>query len=305
MSGAVPDDTVASDGFVVLANKAAGSVQDRSLGEAVRELAQHAPTELRLTSGPEDLDRQLRVLGNRRPVVVGGDGSLHLAVNRMRALGLAHVPVGLVPLGTGNDLARGLGLSLDPAEAARTVATGRPRPLPVATHDGSDEVVVNNVHTGLGERAARLGTGLKPRLGALAYPAGALLAGARPEVVAVEVRIDGRSVHQGPALAVVVALGPSAGGGHEVAPGADPTEPRLDVVLVAASSLRGRLSVGATIMAGKDPAEHPAVHRWSGRRVEVVHAGPVAPPWDLDGEIRRWSSPVGLTVEPAAWRLVR
>jgi diacylglycerol kinase family enzyme len=305
MADRVPVGGGASEGFVVLANQAAGSVQERSLGDAVRELAQHGPTELHMTSGADDLDRELRDLGNRRPVVVGGDGSLHLAVNRMRVLGLSDVPVGLVPLGTGNDLARGLRLSLDPAEAARVVATGRAQPLPVATHDGSAEVVVNNVHTGLGERAARLGTGLKPRLGALAYPAGALLAGARPDVATVEVRVDGRSVHQGPALAVVVALGPSAGGGHEVAPGADPTEPQLDVVLVAASSLRARLSVGAAIMAGRDPAERPGVHRWSGRRIEILHGGAVTPPWDLDGEIRRWSSPVGLTVEPAAWWLVR
>jgi diacylglycerol kinase (ATP) len=292
-------------GFVVLANEAAGSVQDRALGEVLSRLARVAPTAVRLTKDADDLDEALRGLDGRRPVLAGGDGSLHLAVNRLRALGLADVPLGLVPLGTGNDLARGMGLSLEPAEAAETAATGTPQAMPVATRAGSDEVLVNNVHAGIGDRAARFATRLKPRLGALAYPAGAVVAGVRPGTERVAVRVDGRTVHRGAALAVVVALGPSAGGGHRVAPDAEPTEPVLDVVLIEPGSVWSRLGIGAAMVAGRDPSEHPDVERWTGREVEIEHLDRSSADWDLDGECRTWPSPVHLVVEPAAWRLVR
>lgn len=292
------------EGFVVLANGAAGSVDDRALGAVVAELAQRAPTSLRLTDDQADLDDALRQLAGRRPVVVGGDGSLHLAVNRILALGLHDVPVGLVPLGTGNDLARGLGLSLDPAEAAVAAATGRVRTLPVLERLDSEEVVVNNAHLGLGQRAASLATGLKPRLGALAYPAGAAMAGVRPDVHRVEVRVDGETVLRGDVLAVVVALGPSAGGGHRLVPDAVLTEGVLHVFAMENGTLLGRLGVGATVLVRRDPSVRAGTQRWSGQTVELVHDEPGHCAWDVDGEERSWPSPVLLSVRPAAWRLV-
>jgi diacylglycerol kinase (ATP) len=65
----------------------------------------------------------------------------------------ATTPVGLVPLGTGNDFARGVGIPLDHIEAARLVRTGRPRPVDLIVDD-SGGVVVNAVHVGAGAGAA-------------------------------------------------------------------------------------------------------------------------------------------------------
>src|SRR5690242_2115605 len=59
-----------------------------------------------------------------RVVVGGGDGTLNAAAPGLLATGL---PLGIIPLGTANDLARTLGLPLDPEEAARTVAASRTR----------------------------------------------------------------------------------------------------------------------------------------------------------------------------------
>ena len=58
-------------------------------------------------------------------VACGGDGSLHLLVERARALGLAdRVELGLVPLGTGNDFAGHLGIPTDPDGAAAVLRDG-------------------------------------------------------------------------------------------------------------------------------------------------------------------------------------
>jgi diacylglycerol kinase family enzyme len=288
---------------VVLANAAAGSVDDRALGTVVRVLAEHGPTRVERTAGPDDLDRVLSALDGWRPVVAGGDGSLHTAVNRLVALGLGATPVGLVPLGTGNDFARGVGLSLDPARDAATAATGRPSPVAVAAHPGG-EVVVNNAHWGLGERASRVAVGLKPRLGPAAYPAAALAVGLRPERQPVVVTVGGEVVHDGPLLALLVAIGPSAGGGHRLVPDADPGEPRLDVVAVSGATTRQRLAVALdAVRRRRDPTRSDGVQRWRTDRV-VVRPGGGTHRWDVDGEHRHWPAPVELAVVPAAWRVV-
>lgn len=291
-------------GFVALANGSAGSVDEASLGAAVSELATHAPTTLRRTESPDDVDDALDSLDGRRPVVIGGDGSLHLVVNRLISLDLAHVPLGLVPLGTGNDLARGAGLSLDPVDAACTAATGVPRSIAVALADDG-EAVVNNAHLGLGAQAALRASGLKRYLGPLAYPTGALMAGVRPDDLTVHISVDGVDVFDGPAIALIAALGPSAGGGHELAPSADPTDPHLEILAVVGGPASRRLGVAVDVVRGRDPARGDGVERWSGRQVRVrATGGDTAGSWDVDGEPRDWANDVTLTIDDTRWHLV-
>ncbi|MGE4618520.1 MAG: acylglycerol kinase family protein, partial [Planctomycetota bacterium] len=51
-----------------------------------------------------------------RAVIVGGDGTVNLGLSWLKSSGL-DVPVALVPAGTGNNLARGLGIPIEPAKA--------------------------------------------------------------------------------------------------------------------------------------------------------------------------------------------
>ncbi len=293
-------------GFVVIANGAAGSVDERSLAAATLELAHHAPTTVCHTESPDDVDDAIRSLDGRRPVVVGGDGSLHLAVNRMVALGAGDVPLGLVPLGTGNDLARGAGLPLDPISAARTAATGRPTPLAAASVSGYDDVVVNNAHLGLGTQAAETAIGLKPRLGPLAYLAGTVAAGVRPDTLDVVIDVDGERCYAGEVIASMLALGPSAGGGHELAPSAEPTDPTIEVVAIAPAGAGRRLGLALDVLRGRDPARRPEVGRWNGAviRVEVLSGEGHTRRWDVDGELVPWDREVEVRVQPGLWHLV-
>ena len=64
--------------------------------------------------------------GCRSIVVAGGDGSLHAVVSALhRRHELAERTLGLIPLGTGNDFARALGIPLDPGEAAAALLSGQ------------------------------------------------------------------------------------------------------------------------------------------------------------------------------------
>ncbi|MBM7808873.1 hypothetical protein JOD57_004710 [Geodermatophilus bullaregiensis] len=93
---------------LVVVNRSAGTADDGALAAVLEVLRDGADVEVAATAGIAELERVVAGRGDRRPVVVGGDGSVHAAVAALdRAGGLDPArPIGLVPLGTGNDLAR-------------------------------------------------------------------------------------------------------------------------------------------------------------------------------------------------------
>ena len=190
------------------------------------------------TSNPGELDGVLHRAGSRRIVVAGGDGSLHAVVAALhRRHELTGKTLALLPLGTGNDFARGTGIPLDIEDAARLVLAGEARKVDLIV-DETGEIVVNNVHVGAGAQASRKGHTWKHRLhsigvgkvnlGKLGYPIGALLAAVNPPSHRLRVEIDGKVVVDvdQPVLMVAVGNGTSVGGGTELTPDADPESGR-------------------------------------------------------------------------------
>lgn len=287
-----------SRGLLVVVNAAAGAADAEALEPALDVLREAAEVEVVGTASSEELDRALAALDGRTLVVAGGDGSLHLALQRLRAAGGPLPDIGLIPLGTGNDLARGLDLPLDPATAARGIAGGRPRPLDLlATDDG--HIVVNASHAGLGAQAAQRSEDLKERFGPAAYPLGALIAGVRESGSQLTVTVDGTVVSDASTLMVGVANGPSIGGGTLLAPGAEPDDGLLDVVVVTAVGPLARAAFAAALRRGTH-LERDDVLALRGRQVTLA-GDPV--PHDLDGEVVE-PGPTTYRVLPAAWRLV-
>ena len=96
---------------------------------AVARLAEDAPVRLRWTGDPDEFRDAVTDAGDgTRIVVAGGDGSIHLASQTVDSLGRTDEPIGIVPLGTGNDFARNHDLPLDPTEAAETIIMGSSEP---------------------------------------------------------------------------------------------------------------------------------------------------------------------------------
>ncbi len=158
-----------------MTNVGAGGADDKTLGAAVALLRESTPVEVCVTDGPDELEDVLDGLGSRRLVVAGGDGSLHGVVAALsRRHQLKQTVLGLIPIGTGNDFARGAGIPLDPEEAARLILTGRIGPIDLVVDDTGD-IVVNNVRIGIGAEASREGRRWKERLSRLGYAVGALL----------------------------------------------------------------------------------------------------------------------------------
>ena len=124
-----------------------------------RSCASEASVEVAKTSNPGELDGVLHRAGGRTVVVAGGDGSLHAVVTALhKRHELAGSTLGLLPMGTGNDFARGNDIPLEVEDAARLVLDGEPRTVDLII-DEVGSVVVNNVHVGVGAQASRKGHG--------------------------------------------------------------------------------------------------------------------------------------------------
>ena len=162
-------------------------------------------------------------------------------------------------------------------------------------------MVVNAAHAGLGAEAAAAAADHKPRLGALAYPLGALLAGLREEGWVLRVSVDGTPYAIGERLLMVgVANGPTIGGGTPLCPMARADDGRLDVVVVAAVGPAARVGFAAALRVGTH-LDRDDVHHLRGTRVQVS-GEPVR--HNVDGELDGEVTDRGYLVLPGAWSLL-
>lgn len=235
-------------------------------------------------------------------VAVGGDGTVHRALQAVAGRG---VPFGIVPAGTGNDIATELGLAGDPAlaasAAAQALAAGRSRAVDLAVLDGAGgqrrwyaAVLGAGFDAVVNERANRMRLPRGPRRYDLAILAELLRLRARRYTL----RLDGVE-HRVEAVLVAVANTASYGGGMRICPQADPHDGLLDVVVGGKIGrglllrLKPRLRTGIHVT-------HPLVSSFRARTVEVAGDGITA---YVDGE-RAFALPVTVTSAPDALRLL-
>ena len=231
-----------------------------------------------------------------RLAVAGGDGTIGPVAELAGRLG---VPLAVLPTGTANDFARAYDVPGDVREAAAlAVESEQMKPLELGRlADGRP--FVNVASGGLASVAARNAQPLKARLGPLAYGVGAARAAAREHPLPVTARADAKTVFEGKAWQVIVAVSGAFGGGSGVAE-ADPDDGVLDLVILPAGSRAG-LARRAWGLRTRTIAQQRDVPHERGHVVEVDL--PDESELNVDGEIR-----VGglerVTVEPRAFRLV-
>lgn len=289
--------------FLAVTNAAAGQGSSTGLDDALAVLRRAGDLEVCATTSAAETADVLSRRGDRRIVVCGGDGSLHTVVAALRRHGVLTEagPIGLIPLGTGNDLARSAGIPLDPVAAARVVVDGSARPRELLIDDEGG-IVVNAVHVGIGAQAGRAAQKWKPRIGMAAYPVGSLIAGARSPGWRLRVELDQQLVSDvdSPILMVGLALGTSIGGGAQLAPDAEPDDGLVDVVISYAVGPVARLGYALHLRRG-DHVKRDDVHATLANSV-TISGQPF--PWNADGELgapirrRTW------VVQRRAWQLL-
>ena len=300
------------DPLLVITNADAGTADAERLEEALAVLRKAASVEVAATSNPGELDGVLHRAGSRLIVVAGGDGSLHAVVAALhRRNELKGRILALLPMGTGNDFARGNDIPLDTIEAAHLVLRGSARPVDLIVDD-TGSVVVNNVHVGVGAQASRKGHKWKGRLhavgvgkanlGKLGYPVGALLSAFSPPHWRLRVELDGTVVNDvnRPVLMVSIGNGGNVGGGTELSPDADTEDGVLDLMISRAAGVGARFGFVARLRKGEHE-ERDDVVAARGRSVTV--SGEEF--WmSADGEISGPERNRTWRVEPAAYSMV-
>jgi YegS/Rv2252/BmrU family lipid kinase len=268
------------ESLLVITNTDAGTADEETLDRALATLFDRVSIEVTATSNPGELDGVLHRAGSRVIVVAGGDGSLHAVIAALhRRHDLSKAVLGLLPLGTGNDFARAMGIPLEAEAAAQVLVDGEVRPVDLVV-DELGGVVVNNVHVGAGAQASRRGARWKERLGKIGYgrvnlgragyPIGALLAAVKPPYLRLRVEVDGEVVvdFDDPVLMVAIGNGPTVGGGAALAPEADPEDGKVDVMISRAIGPWARLAYAVHLTRGRHH-ERDDVMYLRGERVSI------------------------------------
>jgi diacylglycerol kinase (ATP) len=203
-------------------------------------------------------------------VAVGGDGLVNIALQVVAGTG---VPLGVVPAGTGNDIARALGLSLDdPVAAVDLVVRGATRTVDLGRANGRwfAGVLGSGFDSMVNERANRM-----------SWPSGrsrynlAIVAELRTfRPVRYELVLDGEPWTT-EAMLVAVGNGSSYGGGMRVCPDARLDDGLLDITVLGPISKPEFLRVFPTVYKGTH-VRHPAVTVRQARRVTLTSPGVTA-----------------------------
>ncbi|WP_017539121.1 diacylglycerol/lipid kinase family protein [Nocardiopsis halophila] len=256
-----------------------------------------------------DSARLAREAAEKRPdalVAVGGDGLVNTAVQGVAG---TDVPLGVLPAGTGNDIAREFGFGPSPADAARRALHGRAVQVDAVSCAGGERGpgfhYLSVLACGFDARVNERVNGFAVSLGPASYLAGiaAELRSFRP--VPFRLEVDGRVVEAEGMLAAVGNTR-SYGGGVRVCPGARPDDGLLEAVFVHAVAVGDFLRFFPRALGGTH-VDLDEVEVLTGRRVAVeAEPGPDGRPVAgyADGE-RVGTVPLVCEAVPGAVHLLR
>jgi diacylglycerol kinase (ATP) len=266
----------------------------RALGVAVAHgLTTAAGDEARLAV--EALGR-----GYRRIVAVGGDGTWSNVGNAIIRSGV-DAALGLVPAGTGCDLAKSLGIpARDPERCARIARDGHSRRIDAGRIE--DRHFLNVAGFGFDTAVIEDSWTVRWLGGDLLYLYCALRQLRRFPGFPVSMAVDGEAPERRELLMLVIANARVFGGGFKIAPEADLGDGRLDVVSFANMPLRRRLAIMGRLLRGTHGGAAEVASRRA-RRIDLRFEAP--PAYETDGEWHRAASGA-LTVEavPGALRVL-
>jgi diacylglycerol kinase (ATP) len=306
-----PSPTTMPRRLIVAINPTAAFGRHHGAGAAASEIlaaAGHTVIEVRQPNYEllrREVEREVRAVDDPARaalIVVGGDGMVSLGVNAVAETG---IPLGVVPVGTGNDTARNIGMPIgEPAGAARLIVAALER----EPHTMDAGKVTHGPHTTwvFGALSAGFDAAVNERANFMSWPSSEhrytiavvreLLTFRAPHY---RVVVDGQA-RAFSAMLVAVANHSSIGGGMRIVPEAEMDDGRFDLFVVDRMSKLRFLRVFPKVFKGEH-TELPEVHLERVSRVRIEAPGVIA---YADGE-RIGPLPVELTVVPGAMRLLK
>jgi diacylglycerol kinase (ATP) len=221
-------------------------------------------------------------------IVGGGDGTLNAVVQGLVG---THLPLGILPLGTANDLGRTLGIPANLSEACRVITTGKVKTIDLGLVN--DHYFFNVASLGLSVRITqKLTKEMKRRWGVLAYAVTAVQALWESRPFSAEIRVSD-TITKVKTVQIAVGNGRFYGGGMTVAADATIDDQQLDLYSLEIRAWWQMLTLLPSMKQGTH-ITLPNVRAIRGQEIEVITRRIY--PINTDGEIT--------TQTPARFRVV-
>lgn len=250
------------------------------------------------TESPDEIAPLVDAAGStgvRRVIVGGGDGTVSSVARQLVGKDFA---LGIVPTGSGNGLARHLGIPLDPERAIEAITTGEERMIDSAEVDGVPFFVTMGV--GFDAEVAHRFASSRAR-GLRTYVSVGFRSWLRYEPDRYEITVDGRTIEQ-KAFVVTVANAGQYGNDAIVAPQASIEDGVLDLVTVRTGSLAAAPSLVWRLFAGRSFDRSPHVTSFRGREITIHRRGPG--PAHIDGEPVTLGATIRASVRASSLRVI-
>ena len=279
----------------LVVNPEAGRGLGRELGPAVAHYLHELglPTRILNSTAQGDVEAKVRAALTDKPgvlVVAGGDGTVHEAVNGWLKAG-GGAPLGVIPVGTGNDFAKMLAPSNDWREACWRMARGETRRVDAGRCN--DYYFANGLGVGFDAQVALEANAIRWLKGNAVYGVALakilLLKHSRPRVT---VRHDGEELQTDITL-LTVNNGRVEGGAFVMAPDAEIDDGLFDVVLAQGMGRLGILGLLPQVLKGQH-MHHPKVIKFRTAKLTVESDEPL--PVHADGELH-YTGPTKLEIE--------
>jgi diacylglycerol kinase (ATP) len=273
--------------LVLVANPTSGGGRARAIAERARDamLSEGVVVDLVVPEGIDAMRESVAAAVESAPtgiVACGGDGTVHLVLQgaASHSTAIHSTAMAIIPAGTGNDVARSLGIARKGHDQvarviARSALAGRFRAIDLtrlehgSRHVWSLGVTSTGLDSAVNERANRT-----RRFNGTTRYVLALLSEMRSfRTYEYVVTVDGERM-DGPATLIAIGNGSSYGGGMLICPSASMTDGILDITWVDRASRTTILRVFPRIFSGSH-VEHPAVRVLHGRTITVEAKGPV------------------------------
>jgi diacylglycerol kinase (ATP) len=240
------------------------------------------------TKGPEDAVDAAQEWQEGLLLIAGGDGTVNDAVNGLGRAGFPEsVTLGILPAGTGNDLAATLAVPDDPELAEDVIRQNRERRLDVARvrSEGIGERFFINVATGgLGAEISNANDEeLKKRWGKLSYLRASLEVARNFEVRELTLYLDGEG-HQAEAVNIAVGNCRYTGGGWPATPKANPEDGLLDVVVIETLGAGELFDLAPAVLTESTYLEKEGVQFVRAKEIRV-ETQPPGLEFTVDGEV--------------------
>ncbi|WP_308555648.1 diacylglycerol kinase family lipid kinase [uncultured Lactobacillus sp.] len=250
---------------------------------------------------PKELTTLAKNYANTNPtkndilIVIGGDGSFNEVLNGIKTSNYPETPITYLPAGTGNDFARGAGLTADPRELIHNLLND-PEPEQVDCGYFSSNIpeektgyFVNNFgigfdafivyqsnHEQLKEKLNQL------NLGNFIYGLNVIKALAKQDTFAVTVKTKDQTLRYGDAYFVTTTNHPYFGGGFAILPKADVYSHHLDTVIVEKPSLSKFIFLFSKLLKDGSHVNAPQFHYVEAKEIQVETRKPEFA--QIDGE---------------------